>query len=60
MIAHLRWLTLEMVKGNHKSGILKNKNGTIDDDIVRSMSWEYILSTPRDLLIFDSFVPLGK
>lgn len=48
---------LEMVKGKHKEGIHRNTNGTIDADVVSEMIWEYIYSTPRDLLIFDSFVP---
>jgi ectoine hydroxylase-related dioxygenase (phytanoyl-CoA dioxygenase family) len=48
---------LEMVKGRHKEGILDNKNGDITDNLVSLMNWEPILATPRDLLLFDSFVP---
>ena len=44
---------LEMVKGEHTKGILKNTNGCLDEELVDSMDWEPILSTKRDLVIFD-------
>lgn len=48
---------LEMVKGENNKGVLKNTNGCLDEELVASMNWEPILSTKRDLVIFDAFVP---
>lgn len=48
---------LEMVQGENNKGILKNDNGCIDEEVVNSMKWNHILSTKRDLVIFDAFVP---
>ena len=48
---------LEMVKGEHTNGVLKNINGCLDEELVSSMTWKPILSTKKDLVIFDAFVP---
>ena len=48
---------LEMVRGEHTKGILKNNNGCLDKEIVDNLEWEPMLTTTRDLIAFDSFVP---
>lgn len=51
---------LEMVSGMHRNGILPNtydKGGGIDDNVVRSLNWNPILSDVRDLVVFDSYTP---
>lgn len=51
---------LEMVKGKHRDGILKNNyisGGGICDDVIDSSIWEPVLSKRADLVIFDSYVP---
>lgn len=51
---------LQMVKGEHKKGLLKNSysegNG-IDEEIVKKFKWEPLLAKKNDIVIFDSFTP---
>ena len=51
---------LEFSKGNYKYNILNyesNNSGKISQEIENKLKWEKIETTPRDLVIFDSFVP---
>ena len=51
---------LEFSKGDYKYNILdyeSNNSGKISQEIENKLKWEKIETTPRDLVIFDSFVP---
>lgn len=51
---------LQFVDGLHKKGILdyeKNNTGQISKELQEKMKWKYITTSPKDILIFDSFVP---
>ena len=45
-----------MVSGKNNIGEI-NSNGCIPTEIAEQYQWEYLETTPRDLLIFDSFIP---
>ena len=51
---------LEFSAFDNKKGLLPfdiSKGGHINDDISNKLEWESIETTPRDIVIFDSFVP---
>lgn len=52
---------LQMVKSKNKEGLynndVNNSGGCIPKEIEETFDWEYVESSPRDLLIFDSFAP---
>ena len=48
---------LEFVSGSHKNGILPNNYGCLTDEVVNNLKWEKIETTPRDMLLFDSYTP---
>lgn len=51
---------LEFSKGNYRDNLLsydKNTSGKISQEIEDKLKWEKIETTPRDLVIFDSYVP---
>ena len=48
---------LEFSKGNHSQGLLgynMHNMGELNKEVEEKLNWEYIETTPRDLLIFDS------
>ena len=47
---------LQIVKNKNNIGLLQDE-GCIPEDIVETLNWEYLETTPNDLLIFDSFIP---
>lgn len=47
---------LEMVRGNNNKGLF-SKDGLISNSLEESFDWTYLETTPRDLVIFDSFIP---
>lgn len=47
---------LQVVSGKNNIGEI-NSNGCIPKEIAEQYQWEYLETTPRDLLIFDSFIP---
>ena len=47
---------LQIVKNMNNIGLLQDK-GCIPEHIVETLKWEYLETTPCDLLIFDSFIP---
>lgn len=51
---------LEFSKGNHSQGLFNydmNNMGELNKEVEDKLEWEYVETTPRDLLIFDSFAP---
>ena len=48
---------LQVVKEKNNIGLLNEKGGCIPSNIENQLKWEYLESTPSDLLIFDSFIP---
>lgn len=48
---------LEAVKGKHLEGILPERNGGIDPDIVQQLEWTPLECEAGSILIFDSYVP---
>lgn len=48
---------LEFASGAHNDGILANNHGCLDPEIVESLNWQKIETTPRDMLLFDSYTP---
>jgi ectoine hydroxylase-related dioxygenase (phytanoyl-CoA dioxygenase family) len=48
---------LEFVSGVHNDGILANDHGCLDPEIVESLNWQKIETSPRDMLLFDSYTP---
>ena len=45
---------INMLKNNDH---IFNHNGCISESIENQLDWKYIESTPKDLLIFDSYIP---
>ena len=35
----------------------QTSTGQLNDEISKNINWEHVESTPRDLLIFDSYIP---
>ena len=48
---------LQVVRGKNNDGVLEKKGGCIPPELEKKLEWEYVESTPSDLLIFDSFIP---
>lgn len=48
---------LEFARGVHNKGILRNNYGCLDPEIVESLNWQKVETTPRDILLFDSYTP---
>lgn len=51
---------LEFSQGNHYQGLLGHdmeNMGELNKDIEKKIDWEYVETSPRDLLMFDSYVP---
>ena len=51
---------LQFVKGKNNEGLYShdiNGNGELDLEIEKQLEWNHITTTPRDLLIFDSYAP---
>ena len=51
---------LEFSPYNYNNGLLPydiSKGGHIDEDISNNLEWQFVETTPRDVVIFDSFVP---
>ena len=51
---------LQFVNACHKNGLYEydeNGNGEIKLDNQNKMEWNYISTTPRDILLFDSYAP---
>ena len=49
---------LEMAKGGHKRGLLKmTESLVITDEVVQSLEWEPVETSPGDLLLFGSLIP---
>lgn len=51
---------LEFVEGKHQDGLyghnIDNK-GELDPEVEKKLDWKFVTTTPRDILIFDSFAP---
>ena len=51
---------LEFVKDKNKEGLLsynENTTGQLSKQLEKTLNWEHIQTTPRDILIFDSYAP---
>ena len=51
---------LEFVKGKNKEGVLSydvEGTGQISKEVEDTLDWRHITTTPRDILIFDSYAP---
>ena len=48
---------LQMAPDQHQKGILKNTNGCIDKEVTDTFNWKPVLTTPRDMVIFNALVP---
>ena len=51
---------MQFVNACHKNGLYEydeNGNGEIKLDNQNNMEWNYITTTPRDILLFDSYAP---
>ena len=48
---------LEFVEGVHNNGLLENNNGEIVENLVKEMDWTKVETTPRDIVLFDSYAP---
>ena len=48
---------LEVVKDMNNEGVLEMCDGCIHTDIENKLKWQYLETTPADLLIFDSYTP---
>ena len=51
---------LEFVRDKNKEGLLsynENTTGQLSKEVEKTLNWEHIQTTPRDILIFDSYAP---
>jgi hypothetical protein len=51
---------LEFVKGKHQEGLFSHHiedKGQLDEETEKSLDWQFVPTTTRDILIFDSFAP---
>eukprot|EP01083_Nonionella_stella_P249467 862606_1 len=48
---------LEVVRGEHKNGLLGPKFKPVPEELVREFTWEKLILRPGDVVFFDAFVP---
>lgn len=48
---------LQVVKRMHNEGLLPNKNGCIDKRLTDTFEWMPLITSPTDLVLFDSYTP---